>query len=144
MARSNWTQIGAHVVEALGGFGGAVAYMTYRLKRREVRESSTRAAVETARDLTETSLALLEPVRAAALEAEKRVIELRHQVTELEETVKSLTDALTVLAEQSKAERDELHRRLLDTEADRDRLAAELAARNAAVTGAPRPAAGTA
>lgn len=129
--------------EGLGGAGGLAAFLTYRLKRREVRNSANKYMIDTARDLTETSLALLEPVRAAAASAQQEVTALRKQVRELESVVETLTKSLADLTAKSQAEHDDLQARLAAAESERDRATAELARRDAELNGQLRPAAGT-
>lgn len=114
----------AAVVSAVAG-----SLITYRVKRRELRQAADKTMVDAAKSLTETSLALLRPVQEAAAKAEEQVKALRGQVTELEAAVKSLTESLAELTERSAAEREELQRQLAEMTAERDRFR-DLAAAN--------------
>jgi hypothetical protein len=135
MAHSSWVQTGQHILEALGGIGGATALLTYGLKRRSDRNDAFKSRVDIANSLTATAMGLLEPVKAAIAEGEKRV-------HELETTIASLSAALADSEARSRAEREDLQRRLAEAEAERDRLVAELARRDAEMNGMPRPAPG--
>lgn len=131
MARSIWTNA-LTVTSGLGGAGGAAAWLTYRLKRRSDRDGAEKSRIDVANSLTATAIGLLEPVKAAAAEAEKRV-------HELESTIASLSAALADSEARSRAEREDLQRRLVAAEAERDRLLAELTRRDADVNGRARP-----
>lgn len=119
--------------EAAGGVGGVTAFLTYRLKRREVQQAADKTMVDAAKSLTETSLALLRPVQEAAAKAEEQVKALRGQVAELEAAVQSLTDSLAQLTARSAAEREELLQQLAEMTAERDRYRDQLAANPGAV-----------
>lgn len=135
MAAHLWSGATA-VGGSLGGLTGITAYLTYRLKRRSDTMSANKSMVDAANSLTATALTLLEPVKAVAAEAEKKI----HN---LEQVIASLTTELASSEARSRAERQELERRLVEAEAERDRLIAELARRDTELNGMPRPAPGT-
>jgi hypothetical protein len=118
---------------AAGGFSGISAYLTYRIKRKEVQEAGTESMASIAKTLTDTSLALLEPVRRAALDAEMRVAALQKQVQDLEAAVDSLTASLLTLTARSQTEREQMQQQLAAVTAEREQLAAALAARDAEI-----------
>lgn len=121
------TNILVATAEAAGGISGVAAYLTYRLKRREVSQAADKTMIDAAKSLTETSLALLKPVQEAAAKAEEQVKALRAQVTELETAVQSLTESLAQLTTRSAGEREELLRQLAEVTAERDRYRANAA-----------------
>lgn len=125
-AHNNPIQSGAAWLTAGGGLGTLITYLTYRLKARESKDVSTKTMADVAKSLTETSLALLEPVRAAALAAETKVVTLQAQVREFEAIVTALTESLNTLTVRSQAEREQLQQKLAEVNAERDRIAAEL------------------
>jgi hypothetical protein len=123
-------------LEAVGGMSGAAAFLTYWLKRREVHDAESKQIADVAQTLTATSLSLLEPVRAAAAEAEAKATHLHKQLLEAEQAIRSLTEALESSEAQSRQAREALERQLAEAVAERDRLAAELARRDAGLNGA--------
>lgn len=142
MAKTDYTGILVRIAEAAGGLSGIAAALSYRLKRREIRnaeanvhDEQSRKDVAQAQSFTQTALALLEPVKEAAAEAEKQVQALRQQVTDLESSVESLKSAMAALSATATAERAELEQRLADLEqrlqaaiTERDEALARLAA----------------
>lgn len=125
----------AKAIGGVFGGGGLAAWMTYRLKNREVRTSGSRFMVESAQSLTETALAVLEPVRTALAETEKKVGDLQKQLRELEQ-VSARSEAERAALQ---ARFDEVQRRLAETEAERDRLAEALAHHRVDLNGALLP-----
>lgn len=126
MAHLSLTENLLAAATAGGGISGLAAFLTWQVKRREARETATKYMVDTAKSLTETSLSLLEPVRAAALAAENQVSALQAQHREMENVVAALTESLDALTAHSQAEREQLQSKLAEVEAEREKLAAEL------------------
>jgi TolA-binding protein len=132
---SSLAQNGIVVLSAAGGISGISAYLTYRIKRREIQQAGTQNMAAVAKTLTDTSLALLEPVRKAAIDAEARVAALQKQVQDLEAAVDSLTGSLATLTARARTEREQMQQQLEEVTADRERLAAQLADRDAEIAG---------
>lgn len=129
MARLSLTENLLATVTAGGGIGGLAALLTYRIKQREAKETATKYMVDTAKSLTETSLSLLEPVRAGLVVAEGKVGMLQAQVRNLESIIDGLTESLETVTARSNAERDQLQQQLDAVNAERQKLAAELEVR---------------
>ena len=72
MAAHTWPSA-ATMIGSIGGLGGITAFLTYRLKRRTDADASNKALVDAANSLTATALTLLEPVKAVAAEAERKI-----------------------------------------------------------------------
>lgn len=99
-----------------GGVSGALAY---RVAGRDARTSASKSVIDGARTVTETSLALLEPVRHAAAESERRAIVFQGQAQQLEAIIVSLSGSLSKQQVQLDQLREQLA--LRDTELGRYR-----------------------
>jgi SMC interacting uncharacterized protein involved in chromosome segregation len=126
MAHLSLTENILAIVTAAGGVSGLTAMLTLRLKQREAKETATKYMVDTAKSLTETSLSLLEPVRAGLVVAEGKVGMLQAQVKNLESIIDGLTESLEAVTARSNAERDQLQHQLDAVNAEREKLASEL------------------
>jgi predicted nucleic acid-binding Zn-ribbon protein len=121
-------------LSAAGGLSGLAAIGTLAYKHRESRAAEQQArdqreqrAIDQAQAFTQTALALLDPVKSAAAEAERQVKALQQQVRDLETSVESLTSAMATLAAKDAAERTELEQQLAQVTAQRDDAVARLA-----------------
>ena len=122
------------VIAASAAVAGAVlssgaSFLHYRNERSQLRASGDQQAISTARSLTETSLALLEPVKAAAKEFEAKAAVLQTQLHEAEGVVLSLAQSLAQMTSQATVEREELVRSLEKAASETERMRQELAAR---------------
>jgi uncharacterized protein YlxW (UPF0749 family) len=125
MTHTSALQNAVLVVSAAGGISGISAYLTYRIKRREVAEAATLNTAAAAKTLTDTAVALLEPLRTAAAEAERKVAAIQERVRDLEHAVETLSASLAAATAASDADRAELTRQLEQVTAERDKLLAE-------------------
>lgn len=107
-----------NIFGAAGGVGGIGAILAYRVAKRQAASDAATSTAAAASSLTQTSLALLEPARVAAIESEKRAGILRVQITDLEGVVASLSKSLARLTTNSEAERAASERRLTRAQAD--------------------------
>lgn len=130
MSTHSLFQNGIVLLSALAGTGGISAFLTYRTKRREIEEAGTQNMANVAKTLTDTAVALLEPVRAAATEAERKVASLQERVRDLEHAMEALSASLAAATAASAADRAELTRQLEQMTAERDRLAGILSLTN--------------
>lgn len=116
----------ASVFGATGGVGAISAVLAYRTAQRQAIAETTSAEATAANTFTKTALELLEPVRQAALESERRAVAFLKQISELEAIVASLTSSLTQATAQATAEREKSERLLAQTQADCARDTARL------------------
>jgi chromosome segregation ATPase len=113
-------------VGAISSLSGIAAFLTYRLKARELRQTAEKSMIDKAKTLSDMSLALLTPIERAAARAETRAAELEAQVHNLEAAMSSLTDSLATLTTRFQAEREELQRQIAAVTADRDAVVVSL------------------
>lgn len=108
----------ASVFGATGGVGTISALLAYRMAKRQASAEATAAEASAANMFTKTALALLEPVRQAAAESERRAVAFLKQISELEAIVASLTGSLTQATVQATTEREKVEKQLAQAQAD--------------------------
>jgi len=108
----------ASIFGATGGVGTLSAIFAYRMAKRQAAAETMSAEATAANTFTKTALELLEPVRQAAVESERRAIAFLKQISELETIVASLTNSLSQATTQATAERERAERQLAQAKAD--------------------------
>lgn len=76
----------------MGGVGGIMAMLNHRAAKRQMNNAAKLSVVEMAKDFNEMALALLDPLRKRADEAESQVKAIEGQLIQVKEVVVSLSD----------------------------------------------------
>lgn len=100
------------------GVGGIGAILAYRVSKKQAQADSVTASATAANTFAKTALELLEPVRQAAAESERRAVAFLKQISELEAIVASLTNSLTLATAQATAERERVEKQLSQARAE--------------------------